>query len=123
MELTFETVKAAMREVLKEEMSWGICDIASKWSGGTLILRPHDTLMQSKEIPIDVFFKKIVSVREKLRVLEQKVNNNSSLITEDKIEMQQLITRVYGSLTTFNVLFRDERDKFIGVKGVGGEGE
>lgn len=116
MEMTWQTVKAVLREVLQEELSCGHCEIARKYEGGTLVLKPADSAMQSKEIPIEVFFKKITSVREKLRVLEQKINNNAALSFEDKIEMQQLITRCYGSLTTFNVLFRDEDDRFVGMK-------
>ena len=82
---------------------------------GTLILKPCDSA-QPKEIPLDVFFKKITSVREKLRVLEQKLNNNESLSWEEKTEFQTLITRAYGSLTTFNILFREEKDRFTGQK-------
>jgi len=117
MELTYDSVKAALREVLKEEMSFGNAEIAPKWHGGKIVLHPHDRTMQPKEIPMDVFFKKITSVREKLRVLEQKLNNHSVLSSEEKTEFQQLISRAYGSLTTFNILFRDEKDKFLGMKG------
>jgi hypothetical protein len=113
----FDELKAALREVLEEEMGTGRCSIAPKWDGGKLTLTPFDPAMQSKEIPLSIFFKKITAVREKLRVLEQKINNHSALSAEDKLEFQQLIARAYGSLTTFNLLFRDERDRFSGVKG------
>ncbi len=119
MELSFESwqeMKAALREVLEEEMGAGRCNIARKWEGGKLILKPCDDAMQSKEIPMEVFFKKITSVREKLRVLEQKLNNHDSLSYEDKAELQTIISRAYGSLTTFNLLFRDEKDRFSGQK-------
>ena len=116
MELTWESVKAALREVLEEELGCGRCEIAPRWDGGKLILQPFDS-GQPKEIPLNVFFRKITSVREKLRVLEQKLNNHPSLSNEDKLELQMLISRAYGSLTTFNILFRDEEDKFRGVKG------
>ena len=119
MELSFESwqeMKAALREVLEEEMGAGRCNIARKWEGGKLILKPCDEAMQSKEIPMEVFFKKITSVREKLRVLEQKINNHDRLSYEDKVEFQTQITRAYGSLTTFNLLFRDEKDRFSGQK-------
>ena len=112
---TWDDVKEALREVLQEEMGVGHCTIAPKWSGGKLVLQPFDTSLQSKEVPLIMFFKKLVSVREKLRVIEQKLNNHPSLTHEDRLEFQQLITRAYGSLTTFNVLFRDEDDKFKGV--------
>ena len=116
MELTFESVKAAVREALLEELSIGSYEISNKWHGGKVILEPHDKTMQSKEIPMEMFFKKLTSVREKLRVIEQKTNNNPKLDAEDKLEIQQQITRAYGSLTTFNILFKNERDKFSGVK-------
>ena len=109
-------MKAALRDVLEEELGFGRCNIARKWDGGKIILKPSDDSMQSKEIPIDVFFKKITSVREKLRVLEQKLNNNNSLSHEEKAEYQTLITRAYGSLTTFNLLFRDDKDRFSGQR-------
>lgn len=112
---TWNDVKEALREVLEEEMGAGYCAIAPKWSGGKLILQPFDTSLQNKEIPLMMFFKKIVSVREKLRVLEQKINNHPALAPEDKLEFQQLITRAYGSMTTFNILFRDEEEKFKGA--------
>jgi len=116
MELTWQSVKAALREVIEEEMGCGRCEIAPRWNGGTLILQPFDST-QPKEVPLNVFFKKITSVREKLRVLEQRLNNHPSLSNEEKLELQVLISRAYGSLTTFNILFRDEEDRFRGVKG------
>jgi hypothetical protein len=89
--------------------------IAPKFRHGTLIIRPQDASNQPKEIDLDVFFKKIVAVRNNLRVLEQKVNS-SALSEAEKVELQGYITRSYGSLTTFNVLFRDNDDKFVGTK-------
>lgn len=119
MELSYESwqeMKAALREVLEEELGLVDYKIARKWEGGKLILKPCDESMQSKEVPMEAFFKKVTAVREKLRVLEQKLNNNKSLSYEEKTEYQTLITRAYGSLTTFNFLFRDERDRFSGQK-------
>lgn len=95
----------------------GACAIAPRWSGGKMLLVPFDSSQKEKEVPLVAFFKKLTSVREKLRVLEQKINNHPGLSAEDKSELQMLITRSYGSLTTFNFLFRDEKDKFVGVKG------
>lgn len=115
MELSWQTVKAILREVLEEEMGTGRAEMAPKWSGGTLVLKPSDASLKAKEVPLDVFFKKVVSVREKLRVLEQKINNHPALPYEDKLEFEKLITRAYGSLTTFNVLFRYEEDRFQGA--------
>lgn len=117
MELTWQSVKAALREVLEEEMGCGRCEIAARWDGGKMVLHPFDSALQPKEVPLNVFFKKITSVREKLRVLEQKLNNHPSLSNEEKLEFQVLISRAYGSLTTFNILFQDEEDNFRGIKG------
>lgn len=89
--------------------------IGNKWLGGTMELKPSSNDLQSKEIPIDTFFSKIISVREKLRVLEQNINNHESLNDAEKLHLQQYITRAYGSLTTFNVLFADKEDHFKGM--------
>ena len=91
-------------------------ELGNKWQGGTLVLKPGSDSLKSKEVPIETFFHKIVMVRDRLRVLEQNINSHPKLNDEDKINMQQYITRVYGSLTTFNVLFQDEEDHFIGDK-------
>lgn len=115
MDLTIDNIRDALREVLEDEFGMGDCKIAPKWDGGKLILKPFDSSLQTKEVPLSMFFKKLTSVREKLRVLEQKLNNHPSLSNEDKAELQTLISRAYGSLTTFNLLFRDERDRFTGV--------
>ena len=92
-------------------------EIAPKFYHGTVELKPSDPNLQSKEIDIDVFFKKIVAVRNNLRVLEQKINASTKLDEAEKIEIQGYITRSYGSLTTFNVLFHENADKFVGSKG------
>ena len=90
--------------------------ISPKFYHGTLVLQPKDPSLQSKEVDLEVFFKKIIAVRNNLRVLEQKINS-SKLEDGDKIELQGYITRSYGSLTTFNVLFQENEDKFVGMKG------
>jgi hypothetical protein len=92
-------------------------ELANKWSGGTMTLKPGDTSLKSKEVPIEVFFNKIVMLRDRLRVLEQRINSHDKLTEEDKVNMQQYITRCYGSLTTFNVLFKYSTDQFVGEKG------
>ena len=91
-------------------------DLGSKWEGGTLLLKPGNPNLQAKEIPIETFFHKIVMVRDRLRVLEQNINSHSGLSDEDKVNLQQYITRIYGSLTSFNVLFSEKEDYFTGSK-------
>ncbi len=90
--------------------------IADKWKGGNLIMKPKNTELQSKEVTMEAFFHKIVMVRDRLRVLEQNINSHPKLDEEDKIHLQQYITRSYGSLTTFNVLFAEKSDYFVGQK-------
>ncbi|MEM7487059.1 MAG: hypothetical protein AAF348_17770 [Bacteroidota bacterium] len=89
--------------------------IADKWRGGKLILEPGDT-MANKEMPIDTFFHKIVMVRDRIRVMEQKINSSKNLDDQEKVDLQQYITRIYGSLTTFNVLFKNKSDQFVGER-------
>jgi hypothetical protein len=92
-------------------------EMGNKWVGGSVILKPGDTSLKPKEIPVDIFFGKIIMLRDRLRVLEQHINSNKKLSEEDKIDLQQYITRCYGSLTTFNVLFKYATDQFVGEKG------
>ncbi|MBS2211373.1 hypothetical protein KEM09_08175 [Carboxylicivirga mesophila] len=89
-------------------------ELGQKWLGGKLLLQPANESLQAKEIPIETFFKKIVMLRDRLRVLEQNINSSATLNDEEKVHMQQYITRAYGSLTTFNVLFADKEDYFVG---------
>lgn len=91
--------------------------LGNKWHGGTMLLQPANHELKPKEIPIETFFHKIVMLRDRLRVLEQNINSNEKLSDEDKINLQQYITRIYGSLTTFNVLFDDKKHYFVGQKG------
>mgnify|MGYP003630218866 FL=1 len=90
--------------------------IADKWKGGNLILQPGEAGMSNKEIPINTFFHKIVMVRDRIRVMEQKINSSKNLDDQEKIDLQQYITRIYGSLTTFNILFKNKSDHFVGEK-------
>jgi hypothetical protein len=116
-----DRVKRAMREVL-EEHGWidAELELGSRWAGGRLELIPGKEGTQAKQVPIEDFFKKIVGLRDKLRVLEQKINSHPSLTPEEKLDLQGYITRGYGSLTTFNVLFADKESQF---KGTGKAGE
>ena len=93
-----------------------VVPLGDKWTGGTLILKPGSDGLKEKEIPIDAFFHKIVMLRDRLRVLEQRINSHDKLSDEDKVNIQQYITRIYGSLTTFNVLFKYKTDYFEGDK-------
>jgi hypothetical protein len=92
-------------------------EIAEKWEGGTLKMIAGKPDLQGKDIPIETFFHKIVMVRDRLRVLEQNINSHPKLTDQHKFGLQQYITRIYGSLTTFNVLFKDKNDYFVGQKG------
>jgi len=89
--------------------------MAGKWTGGKLILQPSDNSLKEKEMPIEAFFHKIVMIRDRLRVMEQRVNS-SDLEDEEKVNIQQYITRIYGSLTSFNILFKNKDDNFVGDK-------
>lgn len=113
-DMTREEFAQALREALREETT--PVRLAPRWEGGTVVLRPGDGQTQEKEIPLDSLFHKIVMIRDRLRVLEQKINANEKLSDAEKIDLQQYVTRCYGSLTTFNLLFRDEREKFVGEK-------
>lgn len=113
--ISFYEVEKSLKSILLRysDISENV-PIADKWKGGKLILEPS-TPTQNKEIPIDTFFHKIVMVRDRLRVMEQKINS-SNLEESEKIELQQYITKIYGSLTTFNVLFKIQEHYFIGDK-------
>jgi len=114
LEMTREEFTEAIREALRDESPE--VPLAAKWEGGTALLRPRDPSLQAKEIPLDHLFHKVIMIRDRLRVLEQKVNANPKLSDAEKVELQGYVTKCYGSLTTFNVLFRDERDRFVGEK-------
>ena len=93
-----------------------IVPLGEKWIGGTLFLQPANKELKPKEIPIEAFFHKIVMLRDRLRVLEQNINSHAALTDEEKVNLQQYITRIYGSLTTFNILFKEKDHYFVGMK-------
>jgi hypothetical protein len=109
-------VVQAVRAVFRAEESV-TGEIADRWSGGQLVLKPGRSGTQEKTVPIESFFRKIIAVREKLRVLEQRINAHPKLSDEERLALQDYITRAYGSLTTFNVLFADPADRFVGSGG------
>jgi hypothetical protein len=116
-----ETQSETERSLLKILKMWGglteNVPLGDKWIKGMLLLQPADKSLKPKEIPVEDFFHKIVLLRDRLRVLEQNINSHKKLTDEDKVNLQQYITRCYGSLTTFNVLFRNKEQWFVGEKG------
>lgn len=113
-----------IRQILEEalgEAGWRDADLelGTRWNGGILKLIPGQEGVQAKEMPLETFFKKIIGMREKLRVLEQKINNHPSLNSGEKLELEAYITRCYGSLTSFNALFKHKASHFKG-SGKGG---
>lgn len=113
-------LKDFIRDLIIEEFSPQPVELAQKWHDGSIILKPGNGT-QEKEIPMDIFLRKVLGVRDSLRVLEQKLNN-SDLSAEDKSSFHSYITKAYGSLTTFNVLFKEGKDKFVGSGGKGSSG-
>jgi hypothetical protein len=115
--ITISEIEKVMSYVLDQYGALSeVVPLGEKWEGGTMFLQPANKELKPKEIPIESFFHKIVMLRDRLRVLEQNINSHSGLSDEEKIILQQYITRIYGSLTTFNVLFSEKEHYFVGVK-------
>lgn len=115
MDIDYGMLKQALRDVLDEGTDPG-AELAHRFRGGTLQIRPKESGLQPKDIPIEDFFRKIVRLRDNLRLLEQKVNNHPKLDAEDRRTLQGYVTKCYGTLTTFNLLFQDKADQFVGQK-------
>ena len=115
-EVSFSEAEKSLMKILRH---WAdqteVVPLGDRWQGGTLILKPEDDNLKPKEMPIEAFFHKIVMVRDRLRVMEQRINS-SKLTDEEKVNLQQYITRIYGSLTSFNVLFKNKEQQFVGEK-------
>lgn len=107
-----QTLEQAVEKLGLERPDADSGRLGLRWHNGKVVLHPSDPTLQTKEVPLEVFFHKIVMVRNQLRVLEQKINAHEKLSDAEKVEMQQYITRCYGSLTTFNVLFKEKEDQF-----------
>ena len=109
-----EEFRRVLREVMLDELGVRDVELGDRWQNGEVVLVPGKAGTQEKRIPIDSLFRKVVLIREKLRVLEQKINNHEKLDDNDRVQLQQYVTQCYGSLTTFNVLFRSKDDQFVG---------
>ena len=105
-------ISATLDRLGYENPNAAVVELGPRWHKGKMVLHPADPTLQTKEVPLEVFFHKLVGVRNQLRVLEQKINSHPALSDGDKVEMQQYVTRCYGSLTTFNLLFKNKEDQF-----------
>jgi uncharacterized radical SAM superfamily protein len=113
--MDIEEFRRVLRDVLADELGISRAPMASRWQGGELVLVPGKAGTQEKRVPLEAFFHKIVMIRDKLRVLEQKINAHEGLSDADKVQLHQYITSCYGSLTTFNLLFAERDDAFAGA--------
>lgn len=114
--ITLADIEQALETILDRRLNeFQLVPMANKWNNGMLILKPSDDSLQAKEVPIETFFHKLVMVRDRLRLVEQKINAHKLLTDEEKVELQQYITAIYGSLTTFNILFKEPVHQFKGV--------
>jgi len=114
--ISFEMVENTLSSILRRyaDIPEIVPKIGEKWMGGSMILQPSNPDLKPYEMPISTFFNKIIMLRERLRVIEQKINNTDSLSEDEKIVLQQYVTRCYGTLTSFNILFKNKDDYFIG---------
>jgi hypothetical protein len=112
-----EEMRRLIAEALEDVLGPADAEMGDRWKGGSLVLKPGKPETQPKELPLDKFFQKIVRLRDQLRVLEQKINTHARLEDADRLVLQQYVTRCYGSLTTFNVLFKRAEDRFVGSGG------
>jgi hypothetical protein len=111
-DMDIDEFRNVLREVIADELGVSEAPLGQRWQGGEVVLKPGNDETQEKRVPIESFFHKIVMVRDKLRVLESKINGHKGLSDEEKVQLQSYITNCYGSLTTFNVLFGDKSDQF-----------
>ena len=116
LDMDADEFRRVLSEVIRDELGVAEVAIAGKWEGGEMILKPGKEGLQEKRIDIESLFHKIIMIRDRLRVLEQKINGHPKLGDDEKVQMQQYVTSCYGSLTTFNVLFANREDQFVGQK-------
>ncbi len=109
-----EVLSSAISELGLEKDDRYLTELAARWHKGTIVIKPSDPSLQAKEVPLEAFFHKIVMMRNNLRVLEQKINGSETLNSGEKFDWQQYITKCYGSMTTFNVFFKDKESHFSG---------
>jgi len=113
--LSLAEIEEALENVLDRRLNeFQLVPMANKWNNGVMILKAGDESLQPKELPIETFFHKLVMVRDRLRLIEQKINAHKGLSDEEKVDLQQYVTGIYGSLTTFNVLFKETHHQFKG---------
>ena len=107
-----QVVQASVDRLGIERPDGSVNELAGRWKGGKMLLQPADPSLKAKEVDLEAFFHKLVLMRNQLRVLEQKVNASETLASAEKFDWQQYITRCYGSMTTFNLLFKDKETYF-----------
>lgn len=113
--ISLADIEMVLNNILEQRLhEFQLVPMANKWNDGMLIMQPKDVALQAKELPIETFFHKIVMVRDRLRLIEQKINAHKVLTDEEKVELQQYVTAIYGSLTSFNVLFKETHHQFKG---------
>ena len=116
-EMTISDIEKMLKHILNKYNGLeNRVELGKRWIGGTMVLQPANQDLKPKEMPIETFFHKIVMMRDRLRVLEQNINSSDSLTDEEKVNLQQYITRIYGSMTSFNILFENKEDYFVGAK-------
>ena len=115
-----EQLKEILAEVIDEALGLSDAELHPRYRGGKVVVHPGNPELATKDLEIDVLFRKVISIRDKLRVLEQRINTHEKLDTADKVQLQQYVSSCYGSLTSFNYLFRDREDWFVGESSKGG---
>jgi hypothetical protein len=117
LEMPLSRLVQELLETTLQRLGWEspdavVAELGTRWLKGRLVIHPSEAGLQAKEVPLEVFFHKIVGMRNQLRVLEQKINGQPQLSDAEKVDLQQYITRCYGSMTTFNLLFKNKEDQF-----------